>query len=173
MSIVIKIFHSVERDGISRLRARGTFGRVMLCKHRWTLRRHSRRDRKLKTCLRHVFLTPRRIDCPSCAAAAHFLNGRHRSVVRRRNQRQRRWSRDDSMTKQEIFCERVAGQFLLVQRIARRSAKEPEILSGVFACFCHCWQKQAAPEGETLLMQNQTRYPLWFMLTKSPSATMM
>ena len=26
------------------------------------LRRHSRRDRRLKTCHRHVFLTPRRID---------------------------------------------------------------------------------------------------------------
>ena len=26
------------------------------------LRRHSRRDRRLKTCPRHVFLTPRRID---------------------------------------------------------------------------------------------------------------
>jgi hypothetical protein len=29
-------------------------------KLRWMLRRHSRRDRRLKTCHRHVFLTPRR-----------------------------------------------------------------------------------------------------------------
>ena len=31
---------------------------------RWMLRRHSRRDRRLKTCRWHVFLTPRRIATP-------------------------------------------------------------------------------------------------------------
>ena len=38
-------------------------------KTRWTLRRHSRRDRRLKTCHRHVFLTPRRIATPVCGLA--------------------------------------------------------------------------------------------------------
>ena len=33
------------------------------------LRRHSRRDRRLKTCHRHVFLTPRRIPTPVYALA--------------------------------------------------------------------------------------------------------
>ena len=32
---------------------------------RWMLRRHSRRDRRLKTCRWHVFLTPRRIASQS------------------------------------------------------------------------------------------------------------
>ena len=131
----------------------------------------------------------------SCVAAAHTLNGRIQSVVRRRHQRQRRrgvkktcrWHvfslrsrrlcrrsihlifegttsprhtigaqcpfphqpaaatreqrRFDNDATTRILRERAAGSPDSVQRAARREVKEPEVPSGAFAYFCHCWQK--------------------------------
>ena len=60
-----------------------------------------------------------------------------------RHQRQRRRSKSDPFneTKKEILRERVAGSYKSVRTIARPEVKEPEVLSGAFAYFCHCWQK--------------------------------
>ena len=44
-------------------------------------------------------------------------------------------------TEKEITRERVAMGHKSAGCIARREVKEPEVLSGVFAYFCHCWQK--------------------------------
>ena len=59
----------------------------------------------------------------SGVAAAHVLNGRSKSVVRRRHQRRR--SRDDpfNQTGKEIFCERVVETNDLAQRIAHRKSR--------------------------------------------------
>ena len=79
----------------------------------------------------------------SCAAAAHVLNGRTKSAVRRRYQRQRRRSRDDPFneSKKKILCKRAVKSNIFTQRIARPEVKEPEVPSGAFAYFCHCWER--------------------------------
>ena len=41
----------------------------------------------------------------------------------------------------KISRDRVVHIYNFVQCIARREVKEPEVPSGVFAYFCHCWQK--------------------------------
>ena len=50
-------------------------------KLRWMLRRHSRRDRRLKTCHRHVFLTPRRRTPHSACKICH-CEGRSDVAIR-------------------------------------------------------------------------------------------
>ena len=59
------------------------------------LRRHSRRDRRLNTCHRHVFLTPRRIATPVCGLVRNdrivlsakiksaFVSSRDKGAVKR------------------------------------------------------------------------------------------
>ena len=71
----------------------------------------------------------------SCAAAAHVFNGRTKSVVRRRYQRQRRRSRDDPFdeTKKEILRERVVSTY---NSIMHHSAPGSEGTGGSFLCFC-------------------------------------
>ena len=48
---------------------------------------------------------------------------------------------DDRKGKEKISRERAAGIFNSGPCIARREVKEPEVPSGAFAYFCHCWQK--------------------------------
>ncbi len=79
----------------------------------------------------------------SCAAAAHTLDDRTESAVRRRHQRQRRRSRDDPFiqTQKKTLRERVVCNHKSAQNIARPEVKEPEVPSGAFAYFCRYWQK--------------------------------
>ena len=44
-------------------------------------------------------------------------------------------------TKKEILCERVVRTYILVRGVARPEVKEPEVPSGAFAYFCHCWER--------------------------------
>ena len=71
----------------------------------------------------------------SCAAAAHTLNDRTKSVVRRRHQRQRRWRKGDPFngTKKKNLCERVASSSKIC---AIHSAPGSEGTGGSFRCFC-------------------------------------
>ena len=43
--------------------------------------------------------------------------------------------------KKKISRNRVVKTYKSAQDIARRSVKEPEVPSGVFAYFCHCWER--------------------------------
>ena len=75
---------------------------------------------------------------PSCAAAAYAPNGRTQGVVRRRHQRQRRWSRDDSIKNKKEKLTQTCG--MQPQFCAMHSAQGSEETIGFFRLFCPLFQ---------------------------------
>ena len=101
-----------------------------------------------KTCRWHVFSLRSRRLCrrsihlifEGTTSPRHTIGAQcpfpHQSAVATREQR-----RFDNDATTRILRGRAAGSPDSVQRAARREVKEPEVPSGAFAYFCHCWQK--------------------------------
>ena len=99
-----------------------------------TCRRHSLRSRRL--CRRSIHLIFEGTTSPRHTIGAQCPFP-HQSAAATLEQRRF----DDRKGKEKISRERAAGIFNSVPCIARREVKEPEVPSGAFAYFCHCWQK--------------------------------
>ena len=111
---------------------------------------HQRQRRRgvKKTCRWHVFSLRSRRLCrrsihlifEGTTSPRHTIGAQcpfpHQSAAATREQR-----RFDNDATTRILRERAAGSPDSVQRAARREVKEPEVPSGAFAYFCHCWQK--------------------------------
>ena len=83
-----------------------------------------------------------------CAAAAHVLNGRHRSVFRRISQRQRRWSKDDSMTNDtKHFAQTCGIQYQNPKMHSAQGSLETWVSSCLFGYFWDNGQKCLVPAG--------------------------
>ena len=110
------------------------------------LRRHSRRDRRLKTCHRHVFLTPRRIDFLLAPLPLTTLTVEQRELFGASVSGSGAGVKTILLTKRKkkILRERVVSTYHSICTIARKEVKKPLVSSGSFAHFSSCWEKWAA-----------------------------